>query len=639
MLDPPSGPAVAVLQSLLVAGFLLTFGRLQVGVLSRRIVHDGLDAWALAMPAVVLFVLMLQLVHMLSGGAMWSSPWVVRVLTVIAGLGTGLGARRAGTPRAPRAHVVALLILVAVAIVVWCSPVARSVPLPYKGDTKIHLGWASQLLNGETTPTAALTGDFPNYYPWLFHAFVAFVALFTPGGRAVHALAPVQVLLVAGTVLGLFALGRRLAGPLAGCAAGLFGALTGGFGFLIARKIDLILYARRATEGYDDYGGDLLFERPHNASFLNLAPPFPRDLVLVLLIALLTFLTVAAREGNLAWFAGAGALLGAIGLTGGEGLVFGGIAGLLTAFSIRGSRLRAVLAFGAPAVLLYLVWLTPMIVSYLRLGGFRSLAVGPIALSPIEVLIAWGITTPIAVAGAAIVARSWRAQPSIRVVGAAGLSAGICLIGPRLAGRSLGTLGFAHRYWPLAYLVAALCAAVAAPQILGWLAERSKVLALTTGGLVCLLALPSPVIGSLALPGNLPMPDPVTRAVQGDPNNLLNALGPRGARCRVAVPLDLTNEAFAHTGYRLLMYSFFDGATVNRARVRWDDLATEPDERGRLRVNSILTGPVSQDRWQQAIALYPLNAVAVEGTAGYVPPGKPAVFGDRRFSIAGTRTC
>lgn len=131
--------------------------------------------------------------------------------------------------------------VVVVGLVLWSYPTLEAFPLHYSPDTRAHMGWAHQLLNGSPTPTAALSGEIANFYPWLFHVFTALVALFTPGGNPFDALVPVHFLFVAGVVLGLFALGREFgSGPVPPVAAALFGALTGGFGFFVARGPEIV---------------------------------------------------------------------------------------------------------------------------------------------------------------------------------------------------------------------------------------------------------------------------------------------------------------------------------------------------------------------------------------------------------------
>ena len=126
--------------------------------------------------------------------------------------------------------------MVIAALVLWSYPTLEVFPLHYSPDTRAHMGWANQLLNGSPTPTAALSGEIPNFYPWLFHTFTALVSLFTPGGNPFGVCVPVHFLFVAGVARGLFALGREFAsGMVSPITTVLFGAMTGGFGCTVAR--------------------------------------------------------------------------------------------------------------------------------------------------------------------------------------------------------------------------------------------------------------------------------------------------------------------------------------------------------------------------------------------------------------------
>jgi hypothetical protein len=178
------------------------------------------------------------------------------------------------------------------ALLVWGSPVWRAFPIHFGGDTSMHAAWASQLLDGEATPSAAITGQIPNYYPWMFHATLALAAVFMPNGHAVVALSPLQLALAMGTLLALFALGRSLAGGAAGGAGvALLAGATGGFGYFLSRGPTL-LFSPRGHE--TDFGGDFLFVRSYNPAFYQLAPPFPRDLAFAFLVCALVLAVVGA---------------------------------------------------------------------------------------------------------------------------------------------------------------------------------------------------------------------------------------------------------------------------------------------------------------------------------------------------------
>src|SRR5205085_1514602 len=110
--------------------------------------------------------------HILTGGALFSNAWLTRGIAIgtaaallasrsIAGLRRprrppNADAEDWARPRVPRAERWAFLGVVALGLVVWGSPVFRMLPLDHLGDTQLHMGWASQLLNGESTPSGPL---------------------------------------------------------------------------------------------------------------------------------------------------------------------------------------------------------------------------------------------------------------------------------------------------------------------------------------------------------------------------------------------------------------------------------------------------------------------------------------------------
>ena len=98
-----------------------------------------------------------------------------------------------------------------------------------------------QLMAGDAMFGAVLTGEVPNYYPWMFHSVGALTTSLTPGETPYHALAPIQLVQVGGCVLALFALGRTLTRrAMTGFGAALLGALSGGFGFVLLNGLDVV---------------------------------------------------------------------------------------------------------------------------------------------------------------------------------------------------------------------------------------------------------------------------------------------------------------------------------------------------------------------------------------------------------------
>ncbi|HEX8099900.1 MAG TPA: hypothetical protein VF660_06830, partial [Actinomycetota bacterium] len=219
-------------EGLLEAAMLLGFGYLLADAVIGRRELGAAVKWALAFPSLVAFALLLMLAHIATGGLVFSQPWVVRALTGAAAvllLARAVFVRREPGARFALGEALPVLAMIGLALVVWGYPILRLVPPAGGGDLKWHMGWASQLMTGETTPSTIVTGAVPNYYPWMFHALVAWLAAFTPRGHAYNVLPALQMLQLSAIVLGLFALGKTLGKTrLAGAATALFGALAGG---------------------------------------------------------------------------------------------------------------------------------------------------------------------------------------------------------------------------------------------------------------------------------------------------------------------------------------------------------------------------------------------------------------------------
>lgn len=623
MLGSPPNPFVAGVEAVLVAGAALALGYLCADLVARRSDLDSVARWGLALPGFVALVLVAMLLHIATGGAVLGNAWATRGLALAAA--GALGVRRAirrgeRSPPAPRADRRAAAAAVALAVLVWGVPTFLMLPLDHTGDTNLHAGWASQLLNGEPVPSGPITGDIPNFYPWLFHAVAAFLARFTPGGRAYHVLGPLQLLLVAGAVLGLFALGRELTRRwTGGAAAAVLGGLAGGVGWVLLRGIDVVLEPRGdAGRAALRYGGDLLFRRSYNVAFHNLSPPFPRDLALALLIAFLLLLVAGVARRSLPLLAWGGAVLGLTGLAGGESFFVGGGVAVLTVLLVPGmSRLRAGAALLAPAAALYALWLVPLVWNYLRLGFVSITLVGPVDLPPWAILVSWGISTPLAVWGVLRSLPGARTDPGLRVlVALLVVSGGILLASvliPQTLGQAFLSLGRRHRYWPLLHLGVALWAALGATRLLEAAARRRRGLAVALAAALLATALPSPLVASAALPRRLGAPPALQAALRGDPGSVFNLLSPApGTRCTAAVPAGLSVHAWAYTGQRHVLYVWSREYKTNRARLRWRDIyAHIPGDDERIRANDILTTGSDPDTWREVADRFGVDVVVV----------------------------
>lgn len=654
MLSSPPNPLGAGIEAVVVAAFFLVLGWLIADALLGRRGLDAIACWGLAFSGVGVYALLLMLLHIASGGRVFANPWLTRGITlgVFAALALrrGVARRRGAAPGRPaRRAALAAAGMVVAGLLVWGSPVARELPLDVRGDSILHSGWSSQLLDGETTPSASITGAVPNFYPWLSHALLALLARFTPGGRTLHAFGPLQVLQVSGAMLALFALGRALDGSVTtGAAAGLLGGLTGGVGFVALRGLDLVMNPRLDPLRYL---GDLLYKRSYNISFYDLAPSFPRDVAWTLLVGCLLLLVQGLRSDATFVLVASGVVLGLVGLTGAESFFVGfGAVVAMTILPAHVARRRLAGCVLLPALGVYALWVVPQVLSYLRLGGYVNLTVvGPVTLPAWAILISWGILTPLAAVGVASCLPRARDDVVLRLVGAVTVVAGATVLAativPAVLGRAFLSLGRPHRYWPLLCFGVALLAALGVARVLAWASRGPRWMVPAVVVVVVGLALPSPVVASLALSREHRHHGLFEAAVRGDPAGLLNLVSPAaGGRCQVAVPLSLDSQVWAYSGYRLVAHRGRHRRPGNGARIRWRDIyehITPPEQR--LRDNRLLTnGSGSRARWDEVAAAYGVDVVVVPNARSYRPAlrGRPrAAADDAPFTVFRLSRC
>lgn len=641
MFSTPSSATIAGLQAVVAAVPLLVLGYLIADAFFGRKL-DRTTCLGLTLPALMSYALVLMLVHIGTGGRVFSHPGLVRGATLL--LLTALLVRRLmksrRSPRGGAREFLVPLAAVALAFLLWGLPVFMMSPMHYGIDTRLHNGWVNQLLIGHTTPTAGITGDVPNYYPWLFHALLALVSSFTTGARVFLAQAPLQIVQVAGIVLALFALGRQLTRNIRGAwGAVLFGACTGGFGWLVARGPAL-------ANARLDYGGDLVQYRSPNVSLHNLVPVFPRDLGFALVVGVLLALALALRRSDLTMYAVAGWIVGLTGLTGGETFIFAGAVAFV-ALAIRDpiAWWRRALAVLVPATALALLWYAPLFLNYVKLGGFENSAFGPAEMPFWAYVVAFGVTGPLALVGSVAVARDRDVTSRLLLV-AAGVVTGLIVIAgqiPRILGEGFTTLGRQHRYWPIFYLVLALFAASGFDGLLAWVERhRNKLLPVVAAAVVA-VAIPSPFLGSIGATRERVPEELFSDAALGAPDGLLNAIAPEvGRACVIAVDPELSPRTFAYTGYRHVVHELVPHGD-NRGRIRWTDIyETIPDEATRQRANKILIsgGP----GWEDAAEDFDVDIVVAPGEAAsspaFAPYPKTFASGDgRRWVIVQREPC
>jgi hypothetical protein len=625
--DTPSSSAVAGFQSIAVAIVVLFIGYLIVNaVLGKRRV-DPVVRMGLVLPALLGAALVLQLIHILSGGRLFEHPGIVRAITLLgaAGLAFSARVRRRRFPGPfPLIATLALVGVVLVALFIWGRVVFELLPAAY-GDVPFHMGWATSLLNGERLPSGVITGEIPNSYPWLFHSWIAWLSTLTPGGRPFHALGPGQLLQVAGAVSSLFALGyalwRRWAG---GLSTALLGALAGGFGFL-AENPHLVYNVRGKVAAASTFG-DLMARRPYNLSFHSLAPLFPREVSYALLPALLIFLVLALKTERRFYLVGAGIVLGIIGLTGGEAFIAGAVVCVgFVAIGGKLGRIRAAAYIGIPAAILYSLWLGPLMFNYFKYGGFVSLAADPVRLPPLQVLGGWGIVTPLALLGIGLLATRHRSDLGARVALLYLVAAGVLLLVIVVTGSFLEegfeTLGREHRYWPLLFQATAICGGFGLLWILQRTARLHRVVAVVLFATLSAISLASPWIGTQqvkeALEGRRLSATALPATLRGD-QTWLSAMSPApGQLCTIAVPKELTVLSHAYTGHRLVWY-VWSKVHSNSARVRWRDIYSYiPTGAERQAANRILVSPqgISPQYYKRIVERFGVDRVLVPKAA------------------------
>ena len=617
MLDAPTSAASAGLWAIIVAAVLLLLGYLIADAFPARRDHDVVVVWGLSFVALAGFAAALMCVHMMTRGWLFSSPATVRVLVVgsLAALTWRKGAARLKRDR-PRDALLVAGVLVVAGLLIWGSPVFRMLPLTATADTQLHNGWINQMLDGYTTPGAVITGDVPNYYPWLFHALASVATHLIPGSEPYLSLGVLQLIFLWGQTLALFALGRALWGRVGGGAGvALLGALAGGIGFVALDRADVVMDPR--AEGGAAalrYLGDLLFSRSYNVAFHGLAPPFPRDMAFVLVASFLLVLSLALRTPSARAYATAGAALGLVGLTGGESFIVAFFVGVVAVLVVPvPARGKALAALVGAAVAVYALWAIPMAVNYVALGGFVSIThIISVDLPARAILGAWGISALLATIGAVHVARR-RAVPNEQSLAIVYLIvSGLVLLGaeqiPKVLGDAFDTLGRPHRYWPLFHLGIAILGGLGFSLLV---ALRPRALAIGAIALAGAVAVASPLAASLGLPkviGSAPLLD---AALAGDEANVLNVLN-EGDRfgCIAAVPQDIAREVFSYTGYPLVLWTG-NWFGPNRARIRWADIYERiPGDKERLADNRVLVngwGP--QERIDALVEKYDVDLI------------------------------
>ncbi len=461
-----SGAILGALLQLILLGIVgCALGNL---VLDRFVDRDaprlvgGPERALAAIAGAVLFSVGAMVAHIISGGAVFGSPWPVPV----AALGVVWIARRhVPVPR----HVPWLRLVIATLMLaaIYVTPALAGGSSIRTGDPPWHLGWTNQLLAGEPVPTGPAPQFSRNAYPWGLHAVMATAVRTVPGSDPLVALEMLHLVVLAGIPLASCCLARR-ACPEAGWAAAAAASLIGGFGWVTAAGPDFI-----TSPGNAIYGADLVAASP-NSVYELFPPALPRELGLVMLGAAGWLILTSASSSRHNVWAVAGAAVGLVGLVSVPLFVTAALWLLVgTAFVARGLRVRWLITSGAAAAAIFGLWAGPVASHAARFGGFVNITPQLGREWPLPVALAsWGLLLPLALIGTPLARRNDGLRPLVAFAAASAALLGVAIarghLGWDLAGNA--TLLHQGRMWPPAHLLAAALAGVA----LMWLYARSS---------------------------------------------------------------------------------------------------------------------------------------------------------------------
>ena len=449
----------------------------------------------------VLFSLVLMLGHMATGGRIFGNPWAV---PIAAGVVVSVGFRRRLWPRSvPWVRVAAAG---AILFLIYVLPAAAAGSGARTGDSPWHFGSTNQLLSGEPVPSGPAPEFGRNAYPWGFHALLATMVRLVPGSNVASAHEAMHVLIVAAIPLSAACL-ARLIDRRAGWAAAASVSLVGGFGWISAGGPNFSLSPSRAA-----FGADLVVASP-NSVYELFPPAIPRELGLALLAAAGVLIGNTLKTRSKGAAVATGVAVGATGLMNVPLLALAFLWLAAGAFADRqGSRKRSIrwqpriwLLAATTALATVGVWLLPVAISYVQLGGFLDVTpVLGVEWALPSAFGSWGLLFPIAAIGAAVVFGK-RADLGPRVVIALWLATlitvGLADVRARLDWTlgSNATLLHQGRVWPAAHLVAAALAGVALTAIFDRLRARSTRIAAGSVALVMAVGSISPVFASIHL--------------------------------------------------------------------------------------------------------------------------------------------
>src|SRR5688500_2793345 len=190
-------PVTTVLGALLQVVFVAALGWASSELLLRTVLKKH-SAWLglperclLAVAGFVVLAAALMVAHVITGGAVFGTPFVVPVLGLVL---LFLARGRIDLPRGiawPQLSAFVCLLLV-----MYLIPALMGGSSLRTGDPPWHLGCTEQLLSGEPVPTGPAPEFSRNAYPWGWHAVLATLVRLAPGSDPLIAHEALHIVLI-----------------------------------------------------------------------------------------------------------------------------------------------------------------------------------------------------------------------------------------------------------------------------------------------------------------------------------------------------------------------------------------------------------------------------------------------------------
>lgn len=446
---------------------------------------DIIETITLSIPCFFILVLCFQLLNFCFFGKLFSSPFLLVVLlSVLLGciyLRNPGGVFRVGIHKIDL-YTLSLLGIILLTVAIHTLPfTVTKGRFPLFGDIIFHMYHANQITLGYSSPehyySNPLGVHIPTYYPWFFHAFLAFIkqCFFLNIIDAYKTITLTQIILLP---LSVFTLARYLTQKVAiALLASFFTSLSGGLGWI------KMFYHIIFTEGfkyvipyYDVYKSDtfvqttlggLLDGLSPNSSLINIAPTYPRELALVLYVICLYLFLRGIKEQCKSSLLVCGILSGILGLLHVHTFVsiVSSFALVIVFFCFKRANVKALFITFCLIVSLALLFYIPLVIHYFEYGGI----VNPTRMKEIflplpYVLCAWGLVSPFCVYGLWLWVRKkitmslpW---PVIAIaflppLGIAGTRIFVALV----SDRTFDTVFRIHRWWFITYIFFSILAA------------------------------------------------------------------------------------------------------------------------------------------------------------------------------------